>query len=74
LRVLDYAEHAIASGSDATAVAYVEAADAAGRVAWGVGRDANIVTASLRAIACAATRLGLSRRPDAMASAGELKG
>lgn len=59
LRVLDYAEHAIASGSDATAVAYVEAADAGGRVAWGVGMDANIVTASLRAIACAATRLEL---------------
>ncbi len=73
LRVLDYAEHAIASGSDATAVAYVEAADSAGRVAWGVGKDPNIVTASLRAIACAATRLGLSRRPDAVAAPREVK-
>jgi len=59
LRVLDFVEHAVASGSDATAVAYVEAADEKGAVAWGVGMDANILTASLRAVVSAVTRLGI---------------
>jgi 2-isopropylmalate synthase len=52
VRVLDYAEHALSSGGDAEAVAYVEA-DVDGAVRWGVGRDRNIVTASLRAVASA---------------------
>jgi 2-isopropylmalate synthase len=60
LRVLDFVEHAVASGSDATAVAYVEAADENGTVAWGVGMDANILTASLRAVVSAVTRLGIN--------------
>ena len=34
--VLDYAEHAIAAGTDATAVAYVEAQGDGGEVKWGV--------------------------------------
>ena len=52
VRVLDYAEHALSSGGDAEAVAYVEA-DVNGKVHWGVGRDRNIVTASLHAVASA---------------------
>jgi 2-isopropylmalate synthase len=56
VRVLDYAEHALSSGGDAEAVAYVEA-DVNGEVYWGVGRDRNIVTASLRAVTSAANRL-----------------
>ena len=59
LRVLDFVEHAVSSGSDATAVAYVEAADEKGGVAWGVGIHANILTASLRAVVSAVTRLGI---------------
>ncbi|MGE5146376.1 MAG: 2-isopropylmalate synthase [Candidatus Eiseniibacteriota bacterium] len=55
LRVLDYREHAVGSGADARAVAYVEV-EANGRAFWGVGRDANIVTASLKAICSAANR------------------
>jgi 2-isopropylmalate synthase len=55
VRVLDYAEHALSSGGDAEAVAYVEA-DVNGEVFWGVGRDRNIVTASLRAVASAVNR------------------
>ncbi|HET8659071.1 MAG TPA: 2-isopropylmalate synthase [Micromonosporaceae bacterium] len=48
--VLDYAEHAMAAGGDAQAAAYVECrVDGATR--WGAGVDANIVTASLRAVA-----------------------
>jgi 2-isopropylmalate synthase len=55
VRVLDYAEHAMSAGGDAQAAAYVEA-DVNGEVRWGVGVDANIVTASLRAVAAAVNR------------------
>ncbi|HEY7173473.1 MAG TPA: alpha-isopropylmalate synthase regulatory domain-containing protein, partial [Micromonosporaceae bacterium] len=55
IRVLDYAEHALSSGGDAQAAAYVEA-DVDGDVRWGVGVDQNIVTASLRAVASAVNR------------------
>ena len=54
--VLDYAEHAMGSGADATAVAYVESTTTAGEVRWGVGSDPNIITASLRAVLAAAER------------------
>jgi len=60
VRVLDYAEHALSSGGDALAAAYVECSltDAAGDsvVMWGVGIDANIVTASLKAVISAVNR------------------
>ena len=55
LRFLDYAEHALSSGGDARAAAYVECA-VGGRVLWGVGVDANIVTASLKAVVSAVNR------------------
>jgi 2-isopropylmalate synthase len=55
VRVLDYAEHALSSGGDAQAAAYVEC-DVNGETRWGVGMDANIVTASLRAVASAVNR------------------
>ena len=55
VRVLDYAEHALTSGGDAQAAAYVEA-EVDGEVYWGVGVDGNIVTASLRAITSAVNR------------------
>jgi 2-isopropylmalate synthase len=55
VRVLDYAEHALSSGGDAEAVAYVEA-EVNGDVRWGVAQDRNIVTASLRAVASAVNR------------------
>jgi 2-isopropylmalate synthase len=47
--VRDYHEHAVGSGADATAVAYVEVATD-GQVRYGVGRDRSIVTASLQAV------------------------
>ena len=47
LRVLDY--HAIGSGADARAVAYLELR-VAEQTLFGVGIDANIVSASLKAI------------------------
>jgi 2-isopropylmalate synthase len=55
VRVLDYAEHAMSAGGDASAAAYVEA-DVDGTVLWGVGVDQNIVTASLRAMSAAVNR------------------
>nr|MBA2696780.1 2-isopropylmalate synthase [Actinomycetota bacterium] len=55
VRVLDYAEHALSSGDDAVAAAYVECA-IDGEVRWGVAIDPNIVTASLRAVTSALNR------------------
>ena len=55
VRVLDYAEHAMSSGGDAKAAAYLECA-IDGQVLWGVGVDANILTASLKAVISAANR------------------
>jgi 2-isopropylmalate synthase len=56
VRVLDYTEHAMSTGSaSATAAAYVECAIGE-RVLWGVGIDPNIVTASLKAVVSAVNR------------------
>jgi 2-isopropylmalate synthase len=49
VRVLDYHEHAIASGADARAVAYVELRIGE-QTLFGVGMHRNIVTASLNAV------------------------
>jgi 2-isopropylmalate synthase len=54
--VLDYTEHSLGAGADATAVAYVESTTSSGSVKWGVGSDPNIITASLRAVLAAAER------------------
>jgi len=54
-RVLDYAEHALSSGSDAKAAAYVEC-QVDDQVLWGIGIDANTVTASLKAVLSAVNR------------------
>jgi 2-isopropylmalate synthase len=50
LRVLDYHEHSIGSGADAQAVAYLELRIGGELTQFGVGIDANIVSASLKAI------------------------
>jgi len=55
LAVLDYAEHALSAGGDATAAAYVEVATG-GDILWGVGIDPSITTASLKAIVSAVNR------------------
>jgi 2-isopropylmalate synthase len=56
LDVVDYSEHAVSDGSDATAVAYVETQREDGTVKWGVGLHESILTASLRAVVSAANR------------------
>ncbi|RFD26826.1 2-isopropylmalate synthase [Mycobacterium uberis] len=53
--VLDYSEHAMSSGDDAQAAAYVEAS-VHGRTAWGVGIAPSITTAALRAVVSAVNR------------------
>ena len=50
VRVLDYHEHSIGSGADAKAVAYLELRIGDALTLFGVGIDANIVSASLKAI------------------------
>ena len=61
VRVLDYNEHAMGAGADARAAAYLEVA-VDDKVYWGVGIDANIVTASLRAVVSAVNRAARARR------------
>ncbi|MGC3985722.1 MAG: 2-isopropylmalate synthase [Pseudorhodoferax sp.] len=50
VRVMDYHEHSIGAGANAKAVAYLELRVDDGRTLFGVGIDANIVSASLKAI------------------------
>lgn len=56
VEVVDYAEHAVGAGADATAVAYVEARSDDG-IRWGVGMDDSILAASLKAVLGAVNRL-----------------
>ena len=55
VRVLDFHEHALAAGGDASAAAYLECA-IGGDVYWGVGVDPNTTTASLKAVVSAINR------------------
>jgi 2-isopropylmalate synthase len=55
VRVLDYYEHALSAGGDASAAAYLECA-IGGEVFWGVGIDPNTTTASLKAVVSAINR------------------
>ena len=55
VRVLDFHEHALSSGGDASAAAYLEC-EIGGQVFWGVGIDPNTTTASLKAVVSAINR------------------
>lgn len=55
IEVLDYAEHALSTGEDAVAAAYVECL-VGDDVLWGVGIDPSITTASFKAIISAVNR------------------
>ena len=59
IRVLDYSEHALTTGGDSKAAAYVECEvgeNGDSEVLWGVGIDPDITTASLKALMSAANR------------------
>ncbi len=55
VRVLDYTEHALSAGGDATAASYLECA-VDGQVFWGVGVDPSTTTSSLKGIISAVNR------------------
>lgn len=60
IKILDYEEHALQSGSNSQAAAYIHLLDVeTGRVTYGVGVSSNITRASVRAIFSAVNRLGL---------------
>lgn len=67
VRVLDYHEHAIGSGADARAVAFLELRIDDATSLFGVGIDADIVSASLKAILSGVVRA--RRQPARAASA-----
>jgi len=56
IHVLNYHEHAIGAGEDASAVSYVQIRVGADRSLYGVGMDSNIVTATLLAVVSAINR------------------
>lgn len=63
IKVLDYEEHALQSGSNSQAAAYIHMLDSeSGKVTYGVGVSSNITRASVRAIFSAINRLGLGEK------------
>lgn len=63
IKVLDYEEHALQSGANSQAAAYIHMLDAdEGTVTYGVGVSSNITRASVRAIFSAVNRLGIGKR------------
>ena len=60
IKILDYSEHALQSGSNSQAAAYIHLLDVnTGKVTYGVGVSSNITRASVRAIFSAVNRLHL---------------
>ena len=58
IKVLDYTEHALASGSGAQAASYIHLVDqTTGKATYGVGISSNITRASIRGIFSAVNRL-----------------
>ena len=63
IKVLDYEEHALQSGSNSQAAAYIHLLDSdTGHVTYGVGVSSNITRASVRAIFSAVNRLNLGEK------------
>jgi 2-isopropylmalate synthase len=63
IRILDYEEHALKSGSDSQAAAYIHLMDGdSGKITYGVGVSSNITRASVRAVFSAVNRLRLGEK------------
>lgn len=61
LKILDYDEHAIQSGANSQAAAYIHLLDVdTGKATYGVGVSSNITRASMRGIFSALNRLGIN--------------
>ena len=69
IRVLDYHQHAIGEGADAQAMAYLELRLDGAQTLFGVGRDANTISASLKAIVSALERSRIQRTRSGVADA-----
>jgi len=54
--ILHYSEHALSSGEEASAIAYIQIKTAKGRTRWGAGVDTNIELASVKAVLSAVNR------------------
>ena len=66
VEIMDYSEHAIGSGTNARAAAYIEIRLENGRSLHGIGIDENLTTASFRALLSAVNRA--RRQADAKAA------
>jgi 2-isopropylmalate synthase len=58
IEVVNYHEHALGAGAEATAIAYIQIKTGDGRKVWGAGVDTNIEVASIRAVVSAVNRAG----------------
>ena len=54
LEIVDYSEHALTTGRDSQAAAYLECRDGEGYTIWGCGIDEDVATASVRSVLSAA--------------------
>jgi 2-isopropylmalate synthase len=54
--ITNYSEHALSSGEQASAIAYIQIKRADGKTRWGAGVDTNIELASVRAVLSALNR------------------
>ena len=54
--IISYSEHALSSGEEAAAIAYIQIKQADGKSRWGAGVDTNIELASVRAVLSALNR------------------
>jgi 2-isopropylmalate synthase len=54
--IANYSEHALSSGEEAVAIAYIQIKHADGKIRWGAGVDTNIELASVRAVLSALNR------------------
>jgi 2-isopropylmalate synthase len=54
--ITNYSEHALSSGEEASAIAYIQIKHADGKTRWGAGVDTNIELASVRAVLSALNR------------------
>jgi 2-isopropylmalate synthase len=54
--IVNYSEHALSSGEEAAAIAYIQIKTAGGKTRWGAGVDTNIELASVRAVLNALNR------------------
>jgi 2-isopropylmalate synthase len=57
LEIVDYQEHALGSGKDAQAAAFIECRNAAGHEFYGVGISEDVATASVEAVLSALNRI-----------------